>query len=83
MSDSVRPHGLQPTRLLRPWDFPSKSTGVLNVLPGSSVSMWASMLGPQHEDEIGIEGCGNAVRVKWRLENHYDQKLSGKKNAII
>ena len=23
-----RPHGLQPTRLLRPWDFPRKSTGV-------------------------------------------------------
>ena len=28
MSDSQRPHGLQPTRLLRPWDFPGKSTGV-------------------------------------------------------
>ena len=28
MSDSFRPHGLQPTRLLRPWDFPGKSTGV-------------------------------------------------------
>ena len=27
-SDSLRPHGLQPTRLLRPWDFPGKSTGV-------------------------------------------------------
>ena len=27
-SDSQRPHGLQPTRLLRPWDFPGKSTGV-------------------------------------------------------
>ena len=26
--DSVRPHGLQPTRLLRPWDFPGKSIGV-------------------------------------------------------
>ena len=26
--DSLRPHGLQPTRLLRPWDFPGKSTGV-------------------------------------------------------
>ena len=26
--DSWRPHGLQPTRLLRPWDFPGKSTGV-------------------------------------------------------
>ena len=22
------PHGLQPTRLLRPWDFPGRSTGV-------------------------------------------------------
>ena len=28
MSDSSRPHGLQPTRLLRSWDFPGKSTGV-------------------------------------------------------
>ena len=28
MSDSWQPHGLQPTRLLRPWDFPGKSTGV-------------------------------------------------------
>src|SRR5574337_1179073 len=28
MSDSSRPHGLQPTRLLRPWDFPGKRTGV-------------------------------------------------------
>ena len=26
--DSQRPHGLQPTRLLCPWDFPGKSTGV-------------------------------------------------------
>ena len=28
VSDSSRPHGLHPTRLLRPWDFPGKSTGV-------------------------------------------------------
>ena len=25
MSNSVRPHGLQPTRLLHPWDFPGNS----------------------------------------------------------
>ena len=25
---SKRPHGLQPIRLLHPWDFPGKSTGV-------------------------------------------------------
>ena len=28
VSDSYRLHGLQPTRLLHPWDFPGKSTGV-------------------------------------------------------
>ena len=28
VSDSLRPHGLQPTRLLRPWDFLGKSAGV-------------------------------------------------------
>ena len=28
MSDSVRPHRRQPTRLLRPWDSPGKNTGV-------------------------------------------------------
>ena len=28
VSNSQRPHGLQPTRLLHPWDFPGKSTGV-------------------------------------------------------
>ena len=28
MSNSSRPHGLQPTRLLHPWDLPGNSTGV-------------------------------------------------------
>ena len=28
VSDSWQPHGLQPTRLLRPWDFPGKNTGM-------------------------------------------------------
>ena len=28
MSDSQRPHGLQPPRLLHPWNFPGKSTGM-------------------------------------------------------
>ena len=28
VSDPQRPHGLQPTRLLLPWDFPGRSTGV-------------------------------------------------------
>ena len=28
MSDSVRPHRRQPTRLPRPWDSPGKNTGM-------------------------------------------------------
>ena len=28
LSNPQRPHGLQPTRLLHPWDFPGKSIGV-------------------------------------------------------
>ena len=29
MPDSLQPHGLQPIRLLYPWDFPGKDTGVV------------------------------------------------------
>ena len=28
VSDSLRPHGLQPIRLLPPWGFPGKNTAV-------------------------------------------------------
>ena len=28
VSESLRPHGLQPARLLCPWDFPGKNTGM-------------------------------------------------------
>ena len=37
VSNSSGPHGLQPTRLLHPWDFPGKSTGV-----GCHCLLWGS-----------------------------------------
>ena len=40
MSDSSWPDGLQPTRLLCPWDFPGKSTGV------GAIAFSESILGP-------------------------------------
>ena len=45
VSDSQWPQGLQPTRLIRPWDFPGKSTGVgchcfLHVFQGSTVYIY-------------------------------------------
>ena len=33
VSDSLRPHGLQLSRLLCPWDFPGKNTGVGLLFP--------------------------------------------------
>ena len=40
-----RPHGLQPTRLLRPWDFPGKSTGVgcLCLLQAVFPTQWSNL----------------------------------------
>jgi len=40
VSNSSRPRGLQPTRLLCPWDFPGKSTGV-----GCHRLLWDIFLG--------------------------------------
>ena len=44
VSDSSRPHGLQPAWLLLPWDFPGKSTGVgaiaFSVPAHNHVSKW-------------------------------------------
>ena len=55
VSTPQRPHGLQPTRLLHPWDFPGKSTGVgchcllrailsrhEYYLTGEGISWWSS-----------------------------------------
>ena len=28
MSDSLQPHGLEPTKFLHPWDLPGKNIGV-------------------------------------------------------
>ena len=45
VSHSVWPHGLQPTRLLRPWDSPGKNTGVgCHILWGSPILAFPLML---------------------------------------
>ena len=45
MSNSLQPHGLEPTRLLHPWNFPGKNTGVgchflLLIQTQISIKMW-------------------------------------------
>jgi len=49
VSNPQQPHGLQPSRLLHPWDFPGKSTGVgcHCLLRGTGYSLqysWASLV---------------------------------------
>ena len=68
--DSSRPHGLQPTRLLRPWDFPGKSTGVgchcllrsqdykFRVVIFSSATSATTFLPQMHETRQGRTGEG-------------------------
>ena len=52
MSDSLRPHGLQSTKFLCPWDFPGKSTrvGCHFLLQGIFLTQGSnpSLLCPQH-----------------------------------
>ena len=48
VSDSSWPHGPQPTRLFRPWDFPGKSTGM-----GCHCLLWWMCLGCIILSEVG------------------------------
>ena len=44
MSDSSWPHGLQPTRLLSPWDFPGKNTGRPQFLNTPAKSVFCALI---------------------------------------
>ena len=50
VSDSSRPHRLQPTRLLRPWNFPGKGTGV-------SCHFLLQGIFPTQELNLGLPHC--------------------------
>ena len=66
MSDSVRPHRRQPTRLPRPWDSPGKNTGVgchflLQCMEVKSESEVAQSC-PTLWDPMGCSPPGSSVR---------------------
>src|SRR5574337_513307 len=65
MSDSVRPHRRQPTRLPHPWDSPGKNTGVgchflLQCVKVKSESE-ATQSCPTHRDPHGLQPTGSSV----------------------
>ena len=67
MSDSVRPHRRQPTRLPRPWDSPGKNTGVgchfllqcikVKVKSLSRVQLLATPWTAAHQDPPSMGFC--------------------------
>ena len=66
VSDSVRPHRRQPTRLPRPWDSPGKSTGVgchfrLQCMKVKSESEVAQSC-PTLSDPVDSSPPGSSVR---------------------
>ena len=63
MFDSSQPHGLQPTRLLHPWDFPGKSTGV-----GCHHLLWAQWYSlPIQEMQDQSLSWEDPLEKKWQL----------------
>ena len=70
VSNSQRPHGLQPTRLLRPWDFPGKSTGVgchcLLQWMFTAAKTWEPA---KHWQISGYKRCGTYVQWTTSYKN--------------
>ena len=66
MFDSLRPHGLQPVRLLCSWNSPGKNTGVgCHFLLQGIFLTWGSNLGPLHCTQIlyHLSHQGNPARL--------------------
>ena len=68
--DSLRPHGLQPTRLLPPWDFPGKSTGV-------GCHFLFQKIYPTQGSNLGLPHCRQTLPSeppgKWPLSYPYNK----------
>ena len=83
VSDSLRPHGLQPARLLCPWNFPGKNTGVgcHFLLPGIFLTQ-GSNLCPLHWQanslllsHQGSPRMGVGVPRSAPLDDHFVQQV--------
>ena len=82
LSDSLQPHELQPTRLLCPWNFPGKNTGVgcHFLLQGSSLTQGSKpgLLSLLHwqVDSLPLASPGNPqTGVNQTLKNGSNGKI--------
>ena len=66
MSDSLWPHGLQPTRLLHPWDF-----------PGKSATTWQRENRGDPSEFDAHPKCSRSLRTGVRAEGEGDGDIGG------
>ena len=93
VSDSVRPHRQQPTRLLCPWDSPGENTGVgshflLQCMKVKSESEVAQSC-PTHSDPVdcslpgsSIHGIFQARVVEWVVVKYSVYLLGAKQDCL-
>jgi len=94
VSDSVRPHRQQPTRLTRPWDSPGKNTGVgchfllqcMKVKSESEVAQ--SCLTPSNPMDCSLPGSSihgifQARVLEWGAIVFSKNTLEGISNCVV
>ena len=75
MSNSLWPHRLQPTRLLCPWDFPGKNTGVgchfllRGTFPTQGPNLRLLCLLPWQADSLQFVPPGKSLKIHVRWQN--------------
>ena len=74
VSDSLRPHGLQLTRLLCPWDFPGKDTGV--------GCHFFSRESSQPRDQTQVSCTAGRFFTEWATSNDDNNHWQPKKNLF-
>ena len=73
MSNSLRPHGLEPTKLLCPWDFPGNSTGV-------DCPFLLQRIFPTQGSNPGLLHCRQML---YRLRHQHTYKQTGVSDSIF
>ena len=85
--DSLQPHGLQPTKLLCPWDFPDKDTGVVSHFPSPGnlpPALWQILYQMRYQEShyINIHMYIYIININIVFLNTYTQKQLHKEGVI-
>ena len=94
MSASLQPHGVQPSRLLCPWNFPGKNTGVgchfllQGIFPTQGSSPHLLSLLHWQEDSLPLHHLGN-LNPNWpknktkHTDSHNRNNYKGKNDSCM